>query len=73
MSRLAPEKKPWLLPERLITSLSGETTPQNKYLLFIATKLHGLDPSAENFRAEENFTSMLFLSIDGIMVTTNET
>ena len=53
MSHLAPEKKPWLLPERLIISLSEETTPQNKYPLFIASKLHGLDPGAKNFRAEE--------------------
>ena len=61
MSNLAPEKKPWLLPERLINSLSGETTPHNKYPLFIATKLHGLDPSAKNFRAEEDFYLDAFL------------
>ena len=31
VSSLAPEKKPWLLPERLLTSLSRETTPHNTY------------------------------------------
>ena len=45
----------------------------NKYPLFIATKLHELDPSAKNFRAEEDFTSMLFSNIDGTMAITNET
>ena len=70
---LAPEKRPWLLAERLSSSLSGKTNPYNKYPLFIATKLHGLDPSVKNFRAEEEFTSMLKKSIDGTMPTINET
>ena len=61
MSRLPIEKKPWLLPERLIISLSGETTPHNKYPLFIASKLHGLDPRAKNFRAAEKFYLDAFL------------
>ena len=61
MSQLAPEKKPWLLPERLIHSLSGETDSRNKYPLFIASRLHGLDPSAKNFRAEEEFYLDAFL------------
>ena len=61
------------LTKRLITSLSGDTNPHNKYPLFVATKLHGLDSSAKNFRAKEGFSSMLFLSIDGIMAITNET
>ena len=52
VSHLAPEKKPWLLPERLINGLSDETTPHKKYPLFFATMLHGLHPSAKNFRAE---------------------
>ena len=54
MPRFAPDKKPWLLPERLLSSLSGQTTPHNKFPLFIATKLH-LYPSAKNFRAKEDF------------------
>ena len=61
VSQLAPEKKPWLLPERLINSLSGETDSRNKYPLFIASRLHGLDPSAKNFRAEEEFYLDAFL------------
>ena len=69
---LLPLRKPWLLPERLLTSLSGKTTSYSKSSLFIVNKLHGLDPSAKNFRAEEDFKSMLFLSIDGIMAIINE-
>ena len=61
VSTLAPERKPWRLPERLLTRLSEEITPHNKYPLFIATKLHGLDPSSKNFRAEEDFYLDAFL------------
>ena len=61
ISRCAPEKKPWLLPEQPISSLSRETTPHNKHPLYIATKLHGLDPSAKSFRAEEDFYLDAFL------------
>ena len=61
VSTLPPEKKPWQLPERLVNSLSGETAPHNKYPLFIASKLHGLDPSDKKFIAEEDFYLDAFL------------
>ena len=73
LSTIAPEKKPWLLPERLVTSLSEKTTAHNKYPLFFATIPHRLDPSAKNFRAENLYISMLFLNIDVIMAIANET
>ena len=57
----APKKKPWLLPERLLTSLSGETTPHNEYTFLIATKLHKLYLSEKNFRAEDEFYLDAFL------------
>ena len=60
-STLAPEKKQWLLPERLLTSLSDEITLHNIYPLLVATKLHGLDPSAKNFRTEKDFYNDAFL------------
>ena len=31
VSTLASERKPWLLLKRLLTSLSGKTTPHKKY------------------------------------------
>ena len=60
MSTLAPEKKPWLLPELLLTILFGAPS-SHKILILIATKLNGLDPSAKNFRAEEDFYLDAFL------------
>ena len=51
-SDLPPEKKPWLLPEKVINSLSGEFDPCNKYPLFIATRPSGLDCNTKNFCAE---------------------
>ena len=59
--RLASEPKPWLLPERLINSLSGDTSAHHRIPLFDAKRLHGLDISASNFRAEEDFYLDAFL------------
>ncbi|CAI5743871.1 unnamed protein product [Peronospora destructor] len=58
--RLAPELKPWLLLERLINDLSGETSAHHRIPLFDARRLHGLDISANNFRAEEDYLSRCF-------------
>ena len=55
----------WRLPERIIKSLSHETSEHYRILLFDAMELHGLSFSASYFRAEKTFISMLFLSIDG--------
>ena len=59
--RLASERKPWLLPEQLINNLSGETSAHHRIPLFDARRLHGLDNSASNFRAEEDFFLDAFL------------
>ena len=53
--RLAPEHKPWVLPERLVNDLSGETSLHYRIPLFDARLLHGLNISAGNFRAKEYF------------------
>ena len=59
--RLAPERKPWELPERLVNELSSETSLHHRIPLFDARSLHGLDISASNFRAEEEFYLDAFL------------
>ena len=53
--RLAPEREPWVLPERLVNGLSGETITHHRISLFDAKLFHGLDISARNFRAKEDF------------------
>ena len=53
--RLAPGHKRWVLPERLVNDLSGETSLHHRIPLFDARHLHGFDISASNFRAEEDF------------------
>uniref|UniRef100_M4BLG4 Core-binding (CB) domain-containing protein n=1 Tax=Hyaloperonospora arabidopsidis (strain Emoy2) TaxID=559515 RepID=M4BLG4_HYAAE len=60
--RLAPEHKPWVLPERLVNDLSGETSLHHRIPLFDARQIHGLDISASNFRAEEDFYLDAFLN-----------
>ena len=59
--RLAPEHKPWVLPERLVNDLSGETSLHYRIPLFVARMLHGLGISGSNFRAEEDFYLDAFL------------
>ena len=59
--RLASEHKPWQLPERLVNDLSGMTSEHHRIPLFDARMLHGLDISASNFRAEEDFYLDVFL------------
>ena len=61
MLHLAPEHKPWILPERLLNDLSGETSLHHRILLFDARLLHELDISASNFRAEDDFYLDAFL------------
>ena len=62
------ELKPWRLPERLIDSLSHETSQHHRIPLFDAAELHGLDPSAGTFCAEEYLISMSSSDIDGTTV-----
>ncbi|CAI5736122.1 unnamed protein product [Hyaloperonospora brassicae] len=55
------ELKPWRFPERLMNGFSHETRQHHRIPLFDATELHGLNPSASNFRAEEEFYLDVFL------------
>ena len=50
-----------MLPERLVDDLSGETSLHHQIPLFDARQIHGLDISASNFRAEEDFYPDAFL------------
>ena len=58
---LSSEHKPWILPERLVNDLSGETSLHYRIPLFVARMLHGLGISGSNFRAEEDFYLDAFL------------
>ena len=60
MLRLAPQHKLWVLPERLVNDLSSETS-LHRILLLDARQIHGLDISARNFRAAEDFYLDAFL------------
>ena len=73
VSTLAPERKPWLLPERLLNCLSGETTPHNKYPFLVQSSYMGLILARRTFALRRIFTSMLSSSIDGTMAKINET
>ena len=53
--RLAPEKKPWLPPQRVLSRLSDTTSDRYRIRLFYSSKLYKLDPSASNFRTEHDF------------------
>ena len=53
--RVAPEKKLWLPPQRVLARLSDTTSDRYRIRLFDSSKLHNLDPSASNFRTEHDF------------------
>ena len=52
--RLAPERKPWMLSKHLLDRWSGKTNERFPIPLFDASRLHGLDASAKNFRTEND-------------------
>ena len=47
--RVAPEKKPWLPPQRVLARLSDTTSDRYRIRLFDSSKLHKLDPSARTY------------------------
>uniref|UniRef100_A0AAV1TGA0 Uncharacterized protein n=1 Tax=Peronospora matthiolae TaxID=2874970 RepID=A0AAV1TGA0_9STRA len=53
--RLAPEKKAWLPPKSVMDHLSATTSDRYRTRLFDPSKIHHLDPSAKNYRAEHEF------------------
>ena len=58
---LAPDSKPWIIPERFVNELSGETSNHNRIPSFDARVLYGLNMSASNFRAEQDVCLDAFL------------
>ena len=53
--RVAPEKKPWLPPQRVLARLSDTTSDRYRIKLFDSSKLYKINPSASNFRTEHDF------------------
>uniref|UniRef100_A0AAV1U7E9 Uncharacterized protein n=1 Tax=Peronospora matthiolae TaxID=2874970 RepID=A0AAV1U7E9_9STRA len=53
--RLAPEKKAWMPPESVMDHLSATTSDRYRTRLFDSSRIHHLDPSAKNYRAEHEF------------------
>ena len=58
---LAPERKPWMLSKHLLDRWSGKTNERFPIPLFDASRLHGLDASAKNFRTENDRSIDAFL------------
>uniref|UniRef100_A0AAV1UW11 Uncharacterized protein n=1 Tax=Peronospora matthiolae TaxID=2874970 RepID=A0AAV1UW11_9STRA len=53
--RLAPEKKAWMSPKSVMDHLSATTSDRYRTRLFDSSRIHHLDPSAKNYRAENEF------------------
>uniref|UniRef100_A0AAV1U6H4 Uncharacterized protein n=1 Tax=Peronospora matthiolae TaxID=2874970 RepID=A0AAV1U6H4_9STRA len=51
--RLAPEKKSWIPPKSVMDHLSATTS--GRYHSSLPSRIHHLDPSAKNYRAEHEF------------------
>uniref|UniRef100_A0AAV1UHN7 Uncharacterized protein n=1 Tax=Peronospora matthiolae TaxID=2874970 RepID=A0AAV1UHN7_9STRA len=53
--RLAPEKKAWMPPKSVMDHLSAATSDRYRTRMFDSSRIHHLDPSAKNYRAEHEF------------------
>uniref|UniRef100_A0AAV1VLK7 Uncharacterized protein n=1 Tax=Peronospora matthiolae TaxID=2874970 RepID=A0AAV1VLK7_9STRA len=53
--RLAPEKKAWMPPKSVMDHLSATTSDRYRTRLFDSSRIHQLDPSAKDYRAENEF------------------
>uniref|UniRef100_A0AAV1T1F5 Uncharacterized protein n=1 Tax=Peronospora matthiolae TaxID=2874970 RepID=A0AAV1T1F5_9STRA len=53
--RLAPEKKAWVPPKSVMDHLSATTSDRYRTRLFDSSRIHHLDPSAKNYRAEYEY------------------
>uniref|UniRef100_A0AAV1UKD7 Uncharacterized protein n=1 Tax=Peronospora matthiolae TaxID=2874970 RepID=A0AAV1UKD7_9STRA len=53
--RLATEKKAWLPPKSVRDHLSATTSDRYRTRLFDSSRIYHLDPSAKNYRAENEF------------------
>uniref|UniRef100_A0AAV1U564 Uncharacterized protein n=1 Tax=Peronospora matthiolae TaxID=2874970 RepID=A0AAV1U564_9STRA len=52
---LAPEKKAWMPPKSVMDHLSATTSDRYRTRLFDSSRIHRFDPSAKNYRAENEF------------------
>uniref|UniRef100_A0AAV1U167 Uncharacterized protein n=1 Tax=Peronospora matthiolae TaxID=2874970 RepID=A0AAV1U167_9STRA len=53
--RLAPKKKAWMPPKSVMDHLSATTSDRYRTRLFDSSRIHHLDPSAKDYRAEHEF------------------
>uniref|UniRef100_A0AAV1U0U8 Uncharacterized protein n=1 Tax=Peronospora matthiolae TaxID=2874970 RepID=A0AAV1U0U8_9STRA len=53
--RLTPEKKAWMPPKSVMDHLSATTSDRHRTRLFDSSRIYHLDPSAKNYRAENEF------------------
>uniref|UniRef100_A0AAV1UIB2 Uncharacterized protein n=1 Tax=Peronospora matthiolae TaxID=2874970 RepID=A0AAV1UIB2_9STRA len=53
--RLSPEKKACMPPKSVMDHLSATTSDRYRTRLFDSSRIHHLDPSAKNYRAENEF------------------
>uniref|UniRef100_A0AAV1V7U7 Uncharacterized protein n=1 Tax=Peronospora matthiolae TaxID=2874970 RepID=A0AAV1V7U7_9STRA len=53
--RLASKKKAWLPPKSVMDLFSATTSDRYRTRLFDSSRIHHLDPSAKNYRAENEF------------------
>uniref|UniRef100_A0AAV1TQA8 Uncharacterized protein n=1 Tax=Peronospora matthiolae TaxID=2874970 RepID=A0AAV1TQA8_9STRA len=53
--RLAPEKKAWMPPKSVMDRFSATTSDRYRTRLFDSSRIHPLDPSAKNYRADNEF------------------
>ena len=58
--RVAPEKKAWLPPQRVLDRLSDTVSDRYPIRIFDSSRLNGLDSSASEFRTEHDFCIYLF-------------
>ena len=53
--RVAPEKKAWLPPQRVLNRLSNTVSDRYRIRLFYSSRLYDLESSASKFRTEHDF------------------
>uniref|UniRef100_A0AAV1V270 Uncharacterized protein n=1 Tax=Peronospora matthiolae TaxID=2874970 RepID=A0AAV1V270_9STRA len=58
--RLTNEKKAWMPPKSVMDHLSATTSDRYRTRLFDSSRIHHLDPSAKNYRAENEFFIDIF-------------
>ena len=59
--RVAPQNKPWALPQRHMQQWAGMTTARDRIPLFDSSRLHGLDARSRDYSREHDFYIDVFL------------